>query len=366
MSFRTLTFLTALVLALAACTGDGEAADTTSTSDATTTTSDPAPEAMLLTYSLQPGSSFSYEVTLDQQIDLTTEGDGAAMGDEELPGSMSISLDGTTIFNHTVAEGPEPGTYEVTIQGEFADLSIEGTIDGEPVQSDDVPDVAEMEPIDLTIIVDEQGNLISEPGEIGDLFGGELGGLGGLGGLENLAPGNDLGRLVGPPLPEEPVTVGDTWSETREIPMPMGLQGNPVTMEINNEVTGTDTVDGEDVLVIETEMITSPIEFDLAEFLVGFFSAFLGEDASEEDRAELDALIEDLRFLFIVDESVGNMTTWFDAEAGLARQAELDGETNLIMDLNMPDEITGEMTGLILDMDVDQTVTYRLVDSAGA
>lgn len=367
MSSRTYFLLAALAIALAACTGNGNAADRTSTtSETTTTTSEPAPEEMLLTYSLQPGSSFSYEVTLDQQIDLATEGDGAAAGDEELPGTMSINLHGTTTFTQSVAEGPEPATYEVTIRGEFTDLSVEGTVDGEPVQAGDVPDVAEMQPVDITIIVDEQGNLISQPGEMGDLFGGDLGGLGGLGGLENLAPGNELGRLVGPPLTDAPVTVGDTWSETKEIAMPMGLEGNPITTEINCEVTDTDTIDGQDVLVIETEMITSPIEFDLAEFLIGFFSAFLGEDASEEDRAELDALIEDLRFLFIVDESVGNMTTWFDPEAGLARQAELDSQTNLRMDLNMPDETSGEMTGLILDMDVDQTVTYRLTNSAGA
>lgn len=275
---------------------------------------------------------------------------------------MSIALDGSTTFTHSVAEGPEPGTYEVTIQGEFTDLRVEGTIDGEPVEPGDVPGVAEMEPIDVTIVVDEQGNIVSQPDEMGDLFGGDLGGLGGLGGLENLAPGAEVGRLVGPPLPDGPVTVGDTWTETIEIPMPMGLDGNPVTTEISSEVTGTETIDGEEVLVIETEMITSTIEFDLAEFLIGFFSAFLPDDASDEDRAELDALIEDLRFLFIIDESVGNMTTWFDAEAGLARQADLDSETHMIMDLNMPDDSTGEMRGFILDMNIDQTVTYRLID----
>ena len=364
---RSLSLVAVVALVLAACSGGGNAAETTTTlPDAATTAADPAPEAVLLSYSLQPGSSYSYEVNLDQQIELTSEGEGAAAGDEEIPGSMSISLEGTTTFTHTVAEGPEPGTYEVSIQGEFTNLTVEGTVDGEPVQPGDVPDVAEMEPIDLTIVVDEQGHLVSEPGQTGDLFGGDLGSLGGLGGLENLAPGTELGRLVGPPLSEEPVTVGDTWSETRETPMPMGLEGNPVTTEINSEVTGADILDGEDVFVIETEMITSPIEFDLAEFLIGFFSAFLGDDASAEDRAELDALVEDLRFLFIIDESVGSMTTWFDTEAGLARQAELDSETHLIMDLNMPNETTGEMMGFILDMDVDQLVTYRLIDSADA
>lgn len=365
MPVRSFSLLAVLALVLAACTGS-ETSDGSTTMPAQSTTTEPAPEAMLLAYDLEPGTSLSYEVSLDQQIDLTTDGDGTAAGDEELPASMSIAVEGTTLFTHTVAEGPEAGTYEVTIQGEFTDLDVTGTVDGEPVQPGDVPSVAEMEPIDLTIIVDEQGRPISGPDEMSDLFGGDLGGLGGLGGLENLAPGSEVGRLVGPPLPEDPVTVGDTWSETIEIPMPMGIEGEPVTTEINSRVTGAETLDGVDVLVIETQMVTSPIEFDLAEFLIGFFSAFLPDDASEEDRVELDALIEDLRFLFIVDESVGDMTTWFDAEAGLARRAEADNTTHLKMDLNMPDETTGEMMGFVLDMGIDQTITYTLVGSSAA
>ena len=200
MPVRTLSFLAVIALVLAACAG-GDAADSTTTTVGATTTQ-PVPEAMQLSYTLEPDTTFTYEVDLSQQIDMTTEGDAEAAGDEQMPGAMSITLDGTTTFTHTVAEGPEPGTFEVTIQGEFTDLTVEGTVDGEPADSREVPDLADIPPIDVTFVVDEQGNVISEETDSADPLGG-LGGLGGFGDLESLAQGTELGRLVGPPLPEE-------------------------------------------------------------------------------------------------------------------------------------------------------------------
>jgi len=250
----------------------------------------------------------------------------------------------------------------VQIQGEFTDLAFDGTIDGEPAESGAIPDVADIPPIDVTIVVDEQGNVIPQGGELGDLFGGELGGLSGFG---DMAPGTDLGRLVGPPMSDTPVTVGDMWSKTVEVPMPM-VEGGPITTEITSEVTSVDTFEGEEVLVIETQTVTSMIRFDLAEFLIGFFSSFMPEDATAEDQAELDALMEDLKFLFDIDETIGEMTTLFDAEAGLARKADFASSTQMVMDINMPDQTTGELIAFVLDMNIDQSADYRLIDSTNA
>lgn len=365
MRFRLFTLLAAFALVMAACGGSGTGEDTTSTSEQATTTQQ-GPDAVLLSYSLEPGTTYTYEVDLDQEIVMTSEGDGAVAGNEEMPASMAIQLSGSTTFTHGVAEGPEPGTYEITITGEFTELVVEGTVDGEAVTPGEIPDVAEMPPIDVTIVVDEQGNVIPQADQTGDVFGGDLGALGALGGLEAFGPGSDLGRMIGPPLSGDPVTVGDTWTETIEVPMMMGVGGDPVTTVINSEVTGTDTVEGHQVFVIDTEMVTSMIEFDLAEFLIGFFQAFLPDDASEEERADLESLMEDLRFLLQIDETAVDMTTLFDAEAGLSRQAAFSSATHMVMDLNMPDETSGEMMGFVLDMNIDQTVTYRLIDAGGA
>jgi hypothetical protein len=364
MHIRSLTLLAILALVAAACDG-GETGDasTTSASEETTTTTAPEPEfeAMQLTYALEAGASYSYEVAVDQTIDLTTTGDTTALGEgEELPGEMSLTVTGTSTFNHTVSDGPEPGTFEINIVGDFTDLEFGGTVDGEPVDEAEIPDLAEMEPVDTTIVVDEQGNVI--PGSSDDLGADLLGGMGGLDMLDQFGAAAGTGQFVGPPLTEDEVTVGDTWSETIEIPaMP---DADPITTQIDSEVVGTDTVDGAAVLVIDTTTTTSPIEFDLAQLLIGFMTAFMPEDATEEERAEIDALVDQLRFAFSIDESVADMTTWFDHEAGLSRQAEVSGDTNMVMDINIPDETTGELVEFAMDMAVSQNVTYRLVDSS--
>ena len=113
MRFRTFVLLSVFALVVAACSPSGAGTDTTPTagedqqaeSADTTEQAAPAPEAMLLSYNLQAGDSFTYEVGIDQRIDLTAEGDPSAMGDEEIPGEMAINFTGTTSFTHDVAEG---------------------------------------------------------------------------------------------------------------------------------------------------------------------------------------------------------------------------------------------------------------------
>lgn len=359
MRTRSLSLLAVLALVLAACAGSGTEDSTTTQPAPATTTAPESPEAVRLSYTLEPGSSLEFEVEIDQHIDMTADGDGAALGEEDVPGELSVDFTGTTVFTHTVADGPEPGTYEVTITGDFSDLGISGTVDGEPINADDLPDFTRMEPVDVAVVVDEQGNVIPQDDEFGDFLGGGFGDLGDLG-----APGMDPGRFVGPPLADEEVTVGDTWSETFETPG--FLTGESVTTDVQSEVTGTDTVDGAEVFVIETMSTTSAVEFDLAEVLLGFFTAFVPEDATEEERAELEALTEDLRFLFSIGETKSELTTWFDAEAGLSRKAGYTSSVDVVIDLNMPDEESGEMMGLVVDLEMTQNVVYRLLDATSA
>lgn len=358
MRTRTFTLLTVLGLVLAACSGSGTAGDTT-TSTSTTTSTVPPVEAVQLSYSLEPGTSYMYEVDLDQTIDMTTTGDTSAFGEtggEEMPGEMSVQITGTSVFTHTVADGPEPGTYEITITGEFSDLEFSGTVDGEPVESSEIPDMAAMEPVDVTLVVDEQGNVI--PDDQSGLGGSLFGDLGGLEMLDQFGAGGGTGQFIGPPLSDDEVSVGDSWSDTVEVPTMPGEE--PISTQTESEVVGTGTIDGIDVFVIETTTSTSAVEFDLAELLVGFMTAFVPEDMSEEEQAELDALVDQLRFAFSVDPQFAEQTTWFDPEAGLAREAEWSGDTHMVMDLNIPNETTEELVAFGLDMNLSQRITHRL------
>jgi hypothetical protein len=357
MDLRKFSLVAVVALLASACSPAGEADDSTTSSlpPPTTSTTKPAPEAVVLSYALEAGDTYTYEVDIDQTIEMTATGDPTAMADEEFPGDMSIRLTGTTVFTQAVTVGPEPGTFEVRITGDFTDLEMSGTVDGEPVESGDIPDLAGMEPIDTVVIVDEQGNIIPSDNEFeDDLFGG----LGGFGSLDQLNPGAGLGQFVGPPLAEGEVSVGDTWSET--ISSPSFPEDEPITTQIDSEIVAVDTLDGVEVFVIETTTTTSPIEFDLAELIFGFMFAFAPEDATDEERAEMDALAEQLRFAISVDETVANMTTWFDVAAGHARQADYTSAATMVFDINVPDETTGELIAFSMDMDIAQDVTYRL------
>lgn len=363
MRFRSLTVLTAFAVLVAACSpSDSTETTTTSGSDVQTTTTAPgieAPDAVVLSYSLQSGQSYTYEVSIDQHMTLESTGDPTALGDEEIPGEMELDVQGTSVFTYSVTDGPEPGTFSIHITGDFSDLTFSGTMDGEPVDQGEIPDLAEMEPVDATILVDEMGNIIPEDTEFGEDFL-----FGGLDLLEQMGPGAGLGQFVGPPFNGEEVTVGDTWSDTVEVP---GMdEDSTITTEVVSEVTGTSEIEGHEVFVIETTTTTSAFEFDLGELLFGFMFAFAPDDLSDEEQAELDEMMEQLRFAFGVDETVANMTTWFDPESGFARQAELSSATGILFDINMPDDETDELIAFGMNMSIDQNVSYTLTESSGA
>lgn len=362
MRTRPLTLIAVLALVVGACSESTAEDTTTSSTVAPTTTTTPAPEAVQLSYALEEGTTYEYEVELDQMIDMSTTGDTSVLGgagNEDVPGQMSLGITGTNVFTYAVAEGPEPGTFEITITGDLSGMEFSGTVDGEPIESSDIPDMAQMGPIDVTVVVDEQGNII--PDDTSGLGEDLLGGLGGLNMLDELGAGGGAGQFIGPPFPEAEITVGDTWSDTVEVPtMP---NAEPITTQIDSEVVGTESIGGREVFVIETTNSTSAIEFDLAELLVGFMTAFVPEDMSEEEQAELDALVEELRFAISVDPQVVELTTWFDFDEGVARQAQFSSDTHMVMDLNIPDEATGQFIEFGMDMNITQDVSYRLLGS---
>ncbi|MGA7097028.1 MAG: hypothetical protein WB245_05620 [Acidimicrobiia bacterium] len=359
MNKRLVALAAVVALAVAAC---GGSADSTTTSNAPeTTTTAPAVEAVLLSYSLESGTQLSYEVSLDQHIDLTTSGDPSVMGDEQIPGNASVEITGTANLTHEISDGPEPGTYQVHITGDFTDVTVTGTIDGEPVEGDQAPDFASLDPVDVTIVVDEQGNIIPEDTGTADPLGGMFGDFSSL--QSAPAPGLDPGQFFGPSLSDEEVAVGDTWSEDIETP---GMGDEPIVTSVTSTVTGTDQIDGHDVLVIESNSTTSLIQFDLGEFFAGLFGAFMPEDTTDEEAATFQALVDQLKFLITVDGAKSETTSMFDPEAGLVRKSDLTAGANIGMDIMIPDENTSELVGFQMSMTMDQNVSYRLLSEPSA
>jgi hypothetical protein len=357
---RSLSLVAILAMVVTACGGTVETS-TTAAADSTTTA--PPAEAVLLSYSLTAGDEFKYEVGLDQHIELTTSGDASAMGEEDVPEAASVDVTGTAVFTHSVADGPEEGTYEIHITGNFDDVSVTGTVDGEPVDSSEVPDFASMEPIDVTVVVDDQGNVVSAGGEdVDNPLGGMLGDLGPMGGGAP-APGLDPGQFFGPLFSDGEVAVGDTWSDEIETP---GMGEESVVTTVTNTITGIEQFDGAEVYVIDTTSTTSPIEFDLGEFFKGMFGAFAPEGATPEETAEFDEMMSQLKFVISVDDTTADGTTRFDAEAGVARQSEINAATHIAMDMKIPDETTGEVMSFQMEMTMDQGITYHLISGPQA
>lgn len=368
MNRRLLAVLASLALVLAACGGGGDPTTTTSGSDqpttteapTTSTTAAPSAEATRLAYALADGQSYTFEIDLDQNLTMQASGDTSAMGEEEMPENADLAISGTGLFTYTVAAGSQAGTFEIRVVGEFSDLEVSGTVDGEPVDPSEIPEIAEVEPIDLTFVVDEQGNPVGGDNELEGMFEGLLGGLEGLSGLSGGS--GDL-RFFGPPLADKEVAVGDSWTNTIEMP---GMEEDQVfTTEIESTVTGTENIDGASTFVIETTSSTPLIEFDMAELIVGMLEGFLhmfGEP-SEEELAEFMAMADQIRFFFRVPATSSESTAWFDAEAGITRKLEASGSAQIHLDVAMPDQETGEMVALKMDMTTSQNLTFRLVDS---
>lgn len=352
MTFRATVALSALFVALGACSGaaGGDETSTTAPPPPATSTTARAPQPQLIAYKLVAGNTLTYEIEFEIAIDMVVAGDASALTDgEELPGDLDVIMSGTTTLTYDIEDGPEAGTYEITITGDLAELEVTGTADGEPVDSETAPELVEMEPLEVTVIVDSQGRVVGDFDPTAGLMGGSLGAF-------LPGQGSDLARFVGPPMPEGEVEVGSTWSETIETPL---FVGDPITTTIASEVN---SIDADGILQIETTTVVSEISFDMGALLIEMFEAFIPEDASEEELEELELVKEELRLILSIDETMDEMITRFDPILGLALDAVSERDTRLAMDVNMPDETTGEMVAFSIEMDMSQNVTYRLID----
>jgi len=203
------------------------------------------------------------------------------------------------------------------------------------------------------VIVDEYGNVTPDEEAVEDL--GEA--FSSLVAFDPAsAPGLDPAQFVGPILPVTEVAMGDTWSfevETR------GFGDDPMVTSITSMLTGRDEIDGMEVVVIETATNTAPIGFDLGEIYVELMTVFGPPDG--EDAAELETMLEEIRLLISIDKTSSETVTWFDVGAGLARQHNSVASTHIVMDSNIPDVASTELSGSVVDMVIDSEIEYRLI-----
>lgn len=301
--------------------------------------------------------TFIYQVDIEQDISLAVEGDMSTLGEEDFPGDAEVNLTGSATFTQTVADGPRPGTFEVTITGEFTELAATGTVAGENI--DEVPAFADLGPIDSTFVVDEQGHIIGSDTGSGDPFG-QLMDPGALD--PSTMPGLDPGRFLGPELPDDGVGVGDTWETQSELP---GFGQDPVVVRSMSTVIRADEIEGAEVVVIDTNISSTRLEIDLGDLMLGMFGALV-EGMDEEDAAQYDELLENLRFLMFIDGAMSDATTWVAPGDGVVWRSESVSSASMGIDLNIPDQDTGEVIEGTVDMSLRQNLTYQLVEGPSA
>lgn len=351
---RLLAAVLVLGVLAATCDGSGSAVSTDGSADPTTqgsTQPPPTAQGQVLSYGFEAGDTYTYDLALDQHIVLESEGSTAAISEDDLPTSADVTVTATGKFVYEVSAGPEEGTYSVAIDGSFTDVTVDGTADGEPV--DDVADIEQLgtiDPVSTVVVVDSQGRVTQGPTSPTDALGLGATPLAGLSG--------DLGRMVGPVLSAEPVAVGDTWTETSTDP---NLGDEPVETTVIATLSGTESIDGVETLVIEVESSTGEANIDLAEFFAGFMGAFTDPD-DPQATADLEEMADNIVFRITIAPSSGQETTWFDPEVGLALRSTTTGPPTVFrMEVALPDEDTGELESYDMHLDVAQTLDYTLV-----
>lgn len=294
----------------------------------------------------------TYQLDLTQNLVLTTEGEAAAVSSEDIPASADVEISATGNLVFRVTEGPQPDTYNIAIEGEFDEVAVEGTADGEQV--DDVDQLSQLggiNPVSTVIVVDRYGRVVHEDEE--ESTGGDPLGSSGLP-LAGLT--GDLTQLMGPVLPEDPVRSGDRWTHTFSDPT---LADEPVETTAVGVLLGAEMVDGAEALVIETQTETEAGEVNLSEFFSQFLLAF-EDDASSEGLGED---LEQLVFRIVVDPSSSEGTAWFDASQGLVLRSTTSGSSNIRMEVSLPDEETGDYQDFNMALETEQSLEYNLVPS---
>ncbi|NQV06051.1 hypothetical protein HQ535_05835 [bacterium] len=307
---------------------------------------------VVLRYGLQPGFDMVYDVGQVIDMTMTVEGEGA----DSLfgpAGDITMSMDTTSTMGYSVVEGPDPDTVEIRIRTELVGgtMTIAGMGEDETIDLSDAPDTSEFD-TEMVLVLDPTGKIIdlSVAGEqvpLG-LFGDSLDGLmGGAFGSRGFS---------GPVFPEEPITVGSTWTtdETRSV---FGME---FAASATHTYTADETLNGRLVARIDSTVALEALDVDLLEMVMQMMASpdladLAGADAEDLDLAfaMFEALGMEMRMTS--ERSTSEMTTWFDPAEGIVVKSVVSQPMTLAMTMANIPEMDGDM-GIDMTMNLDQTM----------
>lgn len=225
----------------------------------------------VLAYSYSQGT-YIYEISYLSGTHMESTGEGSIV-----PGpNVSTEAEGT--LTYTVEEDPNAGTKTIGVQ---ADVTGANNLDG-PIG--DIPEVR--------FVVDSNGEFVQALApDSGEEFPAFV--------LPEPLPGSNLYAGLpfgfGPPFPDHPLDVGDSW--TTSGPRSVFAEDGP-QFTAEHKVIGKESIVGRDTVVISSVYQTPGREVDHTG-LGSITEAFLGPETAE-------------------------VTVWFDPAAGIIVRAELE------------------------------------------
>lgn len=371
MRARTVLALV-LLLVLAACGGDagtsGTSAVTQTTSayapGATTpeagapeTTPEPtaAPEAATLRYGYEDGEQLGYAFTQNITQHMTIDAAGA--GQAGIPGDTdtAMTMEGSIAVTSTELAG---GGTRVRFAMDIERLSGQITAGDERIDLSDpaLADQLTSIPLEYEVVIDEQGRVVDLAIEAAgasvdvtpwlELFGGDTSGL--MGGFANET-------MFGiPAFPEGPVEVGTTWEvdnsqevfglsiEASAVYTVTAIEGDVVTIDVQTSV-GSLSMSSDDLI----EMLTALSDEQMAEVFGTPISA-----------GDIEQVFGMLSFEMRSEPSSGTGTVRFNMADGVTISSSTSMDQIITMVMTIPDESTGEMMEMALDM--EQSVAFEL------
>ena len=330
----------------------------------TTTTTAPPPatteaprayEPTLVSYRYPSTGELEYVVSMEQHSEVTLEG---GPSEQMPPGAIeaATSMEGTISYQTSPGPTAETTTIRILSDLQITDTKVSMGGIALPTPADaDIPGLPGVDtPIDVTVVVDEQGNILEFSSEaldeVLDLFG-----------EDSFLPTDSLGvqqydEPFGPAFPDHPLEVGDTWAERIEEDGPLGMGTIVTTAE--HRLVGVDNLAGATILVIESEYRTEALEWDMGEILQNMFSAFAGEETDEGISATQEAL-SDVTMLVSMSPTTGVEVTRFDLDAGVVLEGEAQYQGEVTTQMTLPDG-SGEMSPLVSTAIYEVTYNYRL------
>lgn len=292
-----------------------------------------------LAYAFESGSVLVYQVDIHQDLRLETQGEAAAVVDEDLPASADVTIEATGELTFTVSDGPDDGTYRLDVEGDFDDVSVAGTADGaEVTDPSEVEQFGTVQSVAASVIVDSRGRVVADDPEVPSVAA-PLSGLTG-----------DLDGFVGPVLPEGPVFEGQSWTETYAAQV-LGDE------KAERTVTGTfsrEEGEGPEVVVVETESVTEGAGLDLTAFFEEFLLS-MGDDTATVDP-------DQVVFRITIEPADSEGTARLDADRGLVVSSFSAGSTRLRIDVALPDQATGDVQEFVIHLETRQSIEYSHIE----